>query len=555
MSKTQKKRMTNFLVQGSILAVAGLICRLIGLVYRMPMTLSFKEEGLGYYDSAYSIYNIALIVSSYGMPLAVSKLVAAKVATNEYKNARRVLMGALTFAITTGLITSLVVFFGADFFATSILNSPNSAVPLKVLSPTIFLCAIMGTLRGYFQGNSTMIPTSVSQILEQIVNAIVSVVATVTFMNIYRHETNRCAYGAAGGTLGTTSGAIVGLIVLIIIFISTNKVRKEKIKSDTNEKVDSYKDIFKLILATVVPVILSQTLYNLNAVVDRILFNRMYDASEQVRSIHLGVYAKYVLLVNIPVAIATALGNSIVPVIVSEKVKGNVEGMKSKIDVAIRFNMLIAIPATFGFIALAPNIFELLFKGQSTGMSSIMLRIGALAVAFYALSTISNAILQAMNHMSLPLIHSAISFVVHLGVIVLLLKPGLLLKDGLGIYSLAIGNVVFALGVCILNWRSIAKKLQYKQEIKTTFVIPTIASIVMGAVTSGVAFGTKYGMGQVVHSSYIANMIATLVAILVAVIVYAIALVAFKGITKDELMRMPKGNTIYRIFCKLHLLK
>lgn len=547
MGKTQKKKMTNFLVQGSILAVAGLICRLIGVIYRVPMTTSFGEEGLGYYDSAYSIYNIALIVSSYGMPLAVSKLVAAKVANNEHKNARRVLAGAMTFAITTGLITALVVFFGADFFATNFLKSPNSALPLKVLSPTIFLCAIMGTLRGYFQGNSTMIPTSVSQILEQIVNAIVSVVATMTFMNMYSHKANTSAYGAAGGTLGTTSGAFIGLVVLIIIFIKSNSERKEKINSDTSEKVDSYKDIFKLIIATVVPVILSQTLYNLNAVVDRILFNHLYVASEQVRNIHLGIYAKYVLLVNIPVAIATALGNSIVPVIVAEKVKGNIEGMKSKIDAAIRFNMLIAIPAMFGFIALAPNIFNLLFKGQSTDMSSTMLRIGALAVAFYALSTISNAILQAMNHMSLPVIHSAISFVIHLGVIVLLLKPGLLLKDGLGIYSLAIGNVIFALGVCILNWRSIAKKLEYKQEIKTTFVIPTVCAIIMGAVAFGVAFGVKL----ILHS----NILATLVAIFVAVIVYAIALVVFKGITKDDLMRMPKGNVIYRLFCKVHLMK
>ena len=112
---------------------------------------------------------------------------------------------------------------------------------------------------------------------------------------------------------------------------------------------------------------------------------------------------------------------------------------------------------------------------------------------------------------------------------------------------MAIGNVVFALGVCILNWRSIAKKLQYKQEIRTTFVIPTIASIVMGAVAYGVAFGIKL----LLHS----NIIATIVAILVAVGVYAIALVAFKGITKDELLRMPKGNLIYRLFCKVHLMK
>lgn len=550
MGNTQKKKTSNFLLQGSILAIAGLICRLIGLVYRIPMINSFGKEGLGYYDAAYSIYNIALIISSYGMPLAVSKMVAAKVAKNEYKNEKRVLIASLSFAVTTGLITAAVVFFGADFFALKILKSPNCAMPLKVLSPTIFLCAIMGTLRGYFQGNSTMIPTSVSQILEQIVNAIVSVVATITFMNAFSSKKNVCAYGASGGTLGTTSGALIGLIVLVIIFVATNKDRKENIKNDTHEVADSYKDIYKLIIWTIVPVILSQTLYNLNAVVDRAVYNHMVDATEKVRATNLGLYAQYVLLVNIPVAIATALGNSIVPVIVAERVNNNIEGMKNKISVAIKFNMLIAIPATIGYIVLARNITDLLFPTKDMTLAqnqANILMVGAIAVAFYALSTISNAILQAMNYMRLPVIHSAISFVVHLGFIYVLLKPGIVCKDGLGVYSLAIGNAIFALGVCILNWWSIARKIQYKQEIKRTFVIPTLAALVMGAVAFGVAYGVKI-LGD-------SNLIATVVAIVVAVIVYAIALIGFKGITKDELLRMPKGNMLYRILCKVHLMK
>lgn len=550
MGNTKKKKASNFLLQGSILAVAGLICRLIGLVYRMPMTNSFGDEGLGYYDSAYSIYNIALIVSSYGMPLAVSKLVAAKVTTKEYKNAKRVLIGSMTFAITTGLVTALVVFIGADFFATNMLKSPNSALPLKVLAPTIFLCAVMGTLRGYFQGNSTMIPTSISQILEQIINAIVSVVATITFMNAFSGKASVCAYGAAGGTLGTTSGALVGLMVLVIIYIRGCKERKEDIINDTHEEVDSYKDIFKLILMTILPVILSQTLYNLNAVVDRTLFNNMYDATEKVRASYLGIYAKYVLMVNIPVAIATALGNSIVPVIVRERVNGNMEGMNRKIDIGIKFNMLIAIPSTVGLAVLAPNIMKLLFpsaSAMSIKMSSIMLMIGSVAVAFYALSTISNAILQAMNYMRYPLIHSAIAFVLHLVVIVLILKPGLILKDGLGIYSLAIGNVIFAFIVCLLNARSISKKTGYKQEVKKTFVIPAVAAILMGMA----AYGAAKGVNLIVHS----NLISTLIAIIIALIVYAISLIALKGITKDELIRMPKGQKIYILLCKIHLMK
>jgi stage V sporulation protein B len=301
---------------------------------------------------------------------------------------------------------------------------------------------------------------------------------------------------------------------------------------------------------TILPVILSQTLYNLNAVVDRTLFNNMYNASEKVRISYLGIYAKYVLMVNIPVAIATALGNSIVPVIVRERVNGNIEAMNRKIDVGIKFNMLIAIPSTVGLAVLAPNIMKLLFpsaSAQSIRMSSIMLAIGSVAVAFYALSTISNAILQAMNYMRYPLIHSAIAFILHLGIIVAILKPGFILKEGLGIYSLAIGNVSFAFIVCLLNARSISKKTGYKQEVKKTFVIPTLAALIMGLVAYGVAYGTDVFTGS--------NVISTLVAIILAVIAYLLSLIVLKGITKEELMGMPKGKKIYRFLCKIHLMK
>ena len=168
-----KSRRNNFLVQGSILAAASIISRLIGLIYRIPMTNIIGDEGIGYYNVAYSIYNIALILSSYSLPLAVSRLVAAKCVNKEYKSSYRIFKGALIFGAASGLLMALVIFFGADFFAVTFFESPKSALPLRVLSPTIFLCAIMGVIRGYFQGKKTMIPTSVSQIVEQIINAIV----------------------------------------------------------------------------------------------------------------------------------------------------------------------------------------------------------------------------------------------------------------------------------------------------------------------------------------------------------------------------------------------
>ena len=531
----EKKKINNFFVQGSILAMAGIICRLIGFVYRVPMNNSLGE-GVTYYSKAYDVYNIALIVSSYGMPLAVSKLIATRVALKEYKNERRVFKAALSFAIIMGVMTSLIVFFGADSFAKLLFNMPECALPLKVLSPTIFICAIMGTLRGYFQGNGNMIPTSVSQIIEQIFNAVISVVATITFMKIYNNQ----SYGAAGGTLGTTIGAFAGLVCLLIIFLVTNKDRKIRIKDDKSDNVISYKEIYRLIMITTIPIILSQTVYNLNGIIDSAVFCHMNRDANNGKV--LAPYTLYILLVSIPVAIATALSNTVSPVIVREKVKGNMKGMRVKINQAIKYNMLIAIPASVGLGVLSDNIMKLLFPSrEDVNIAAKLLMIGALAVVFFALSTTTTAILQSVDLMKLPIINSAISLVSHLVFIVIFLK------NGMGIYSLAVGNVIFALGVCILNWRSISKHIEYKQEIKKTFMIPTICAIIMGIITYMISSGLMY----VFHS----NLLATIISIIVAIIVYLILMIKLGAINKNEFNKIPKVQYIYKIFLKLHIIK
>lgn len=531
----EKKKINNFFVQGSILAMAGIICRLIGFAYRVPMNNSLGE-GVTYYSKAYDVYNIALIVSSYGMPLAVSKLIATRVALKEYKNERRVFKAALSFAIIMGVMTSLIVFLGADSFAKLLFNMPECALPLKVLSPTIFICAIMGTLRGYFQGNGNMIPTSVSQIIEQIFNAVISVVATITFMKIYNNQ----SYGAAGGTLGTTIGAFAGLVCLLIIFLVTNKDRKIRIKDDKSDNVISYKEIYRLIMITTIPIILSQTVYNLNGIIDSAVFCHMNRDANNGKV--LAPYTLYILLVSIPVAIATALSNTVSPVIVREKVKGNMKGMRVKINQAIKYNMLIAIPASVGLVVLSDNIMKLLFPSrEDVNIAAKLLMIGALAVVFFALSTTTTAIFQSVDLMKLPIINSAISLVSHLVFIVIFLK------NGMGIYSLAVGNVIFALGVCILNWRSISKHIEYKQEIKKTFMIPTICAIIMGIITYMISSGLMY----VFHL----NLLATIISIIVAIIVYLILMIKLGAINKNEINKIPKVQYIYKIFLKLHIIK
>jgi stage V sporulation protein B len=536
------KKSNNFLVQGGILAAASIIVRLIGLLYRIPLTNIIGDEGMGYYSTAFSIYNIALILSSYSLPLAVSKLVSARTVMKQNRNSYRIFLCSMCFAIMVGTIASLMLYFGADFFASTVYNMPQSAIPLRILAPTIFVFAVMGVLRGYFQGKNTMLPTAVSQILEQIVNAIVSITAAYYLMEAHSANENISAFGAAGGTLGTFVGASIALIFLAFIFALYKPIIDKQLRKDTTGVRESYKEIIRALLITILPVIISQTVYQISSLIDGSIFsNIMADKGLEYVALW-GIYSnKYNLLINVPVSIASAMAVAIIPSLVASKVNGaNVE-VKNKIHQAIKFNMIIAIPAAVGIGVLASPILRLLF-GDGRELPANLVRIGSIAIVFFSLSTITNAVLQGINKMNIPVIHSAISLAIHIILIFLLLK-----LFNLSTYALVIGNVTFALAVCIMNWISIGKILNYKQEVKKTFLIPTLCSAIMGLVS----FFTYKGIYYVLNS----NAISAILAILFGMIVYGLTLLLFKGITEEELYDMPKGRIIAGIAHKLHLLR
>lgn len=192
---SEKKK--NVLLQGGILAGAGIITKIIGFAYRIPMGNMMGDEGNGLYSVAFGIYGIALTISSYSLPLAVSKMVSAKVAKAEYQNMRRVLVSALVYALIAGMLAMNVLYFGAGALAAAY-RKPGIERPLRVLAPTTFIVALLGVFRGYFQGHGDMVPTSVSQILEQFMNAAISVFATWQFMRMYGALPEAASYAAAG---------------------------------------------------------------------------------------------------------------------------------------------------------------------------------------------------------------------------------------------------------------------------------------------------------------------------------------------------------------------
>ena len=547
----KQKKNNSFLMQGMILAVAGIITRIIGIVYRIPVANILGTEGQGFYATAFSIYNIALLLTSYSLPLAVSKLISARVSKGERKNAMRIFKGALWFAFIVGSAVACIVFFFSDFIAKTIMSMAPSAYALRVLAPGLLIVAVMGVLRGFFQGMGTMMPTAISQILEQIVNAVVSIIGASYLLEMGKKAAEKAnndsvayAYGAAGGTLGTVCGALFGLLFLLFVMKIYSPTIKKQLKRDHSKKRESYREIYMILLMTIAPVILSTAIYNISETIDIGMFGSIMAAqghSLKERSDLLGRFSShYNVLINIPLAVANALGASLIPSLTAAVAVGNKKQIHSKIAMAIRFSMMIAIPSFVGFLVLANPILALLFNGN-IDISANMLRLGAITVVFYCMSTVTNAILQGLNKMTIPVKHGAISLGIHLvGLLIMLV----IFK--MGIYAVVASNIIFSLSMCILNARSLKHDAGYRQEVKNTFLIPSIASIVMG----GAAFVIYFLCNLVISQN-----IAVIIAKIVAVLIYAVSLLKLGGLSSEEILALPKGSTLLSLFRKLHLVK
>ena len=304
-----RKKKDSFILQAGILASAGIIVRIIGLLYNAPLVAIIGDEGNGYYNSAYYAYSIILLISSYSIPSAVSKVIAQKLATREYRNAHRIFRCALYYVLVVGGIASLFVFFGAGL----LVKMESAVFPLKVLAPTIFFSGILGVLRGYFQAHKSMTQTSVSQIVEQIVNAGVSIGMAYVMVGVAadRDATTRASYGAAGGTIGTGAGVLAGLFFMAGVYALNKKTIRKRIERDTVHEDESYKEIFKMILMVVTPFILSTGIYNINNFLDNTIYQRiMMDyrkLDEAVVAMDLSVVAKGTKISNIPIAFASAI--------------------------------------------------------------------------------------------------------------------------------------------------------------------------------------------------------------------------------------------------------
>lgn len=542
---SNKGKQGSFVMQAGILAAAGIICRIIGLLYRSPLAHVIGDEGNGYYSSAYEIYTIILLVSSYSIPSAISKVIAQQLALRQYRNARKIFHCALLYVVIVGGAASILTLVFAD-----VLVGSNSVPVLRIFAPTIFFSGILGVLRGYFQAHGTMMPTSFSQILEQILNAVISILAAFLLMRLVAGEdsTTQAIYGASGSAIGTGAGVLVALLFMLFVLALNRKTLARQVKRDRSGELLETSEVFRIIITMVTPIILSTFIYNCNSSLNLTIYTRIMEyvkgVSEEEAYTQYGLFSgKAKQIANIPIALASAMSTAVIPGISGSFARGDIRETNRKIATAVKTTMLLSIPSAVGLAVLAKPVVLLLYpQPESVDMVSYLLAGLSVSVVFYAISTISNGVLQGIGKVNLPVINAAAALVVQTVVVVVLL-----LFTDLGLHTLVIATVVYSFLMCILNGLSVRKQLGYRQEFVNTFCIPFWASVIMGAA----AFGVYHGLYLLVP----VNVVCLAAALIVAVLLYFVLVIKMGAVREDELMSLPKGAFCVAMARKCRLIR
>ena len=500
----------NLVRNASFLMIAAMISKIIGLLYKSPLSSIVGNMGMGYISLAQNAYMILLMIASFSIPQAVSKVIAERLAFKEYKNAQKFFRGALIYTMILSGASALFCLFGAKYMIPS--NQPGATLALQVLAPTIFLSGILGVYRGYFQAHSNMLPTSLSQIIEQILNAAVSIGAAWLFIHFFSDGTKEgiAKWGAAGGTVGTGAGVLIALLFMAAAYEVNRKQIARHVRADQTGKEDSYREIFRVLFLIVTPIIFSSFIYNINGYINGVMYSELagrQGVNSEVVSTLYGEYSVYFLtIINIPLTLAGAVPTSMIPEVSALYAQHRRKAARRKIDEATQLSMFISIPAAVGLAVLAYPITRLLFP-NTNGTAGTLLLIGAVTIIFNTNSNVSNGVLQGIGKANLPMWNAAIALVINVGLLVALLQ-----LTSLGIYAVLVATIVYSIVICILNDISMKKYIHYKNPWGTVYLCPLLASIPMGVAAGGI-----YYLLELVTGS---NLISLLFAIAIGGMIY-----------------------------------
>ncbi len=537
------KKDNTLVKNASFLMIAALISKIIGLIYKRPLSSMLGNESFACFQFAQNIYFILLMIASFSIPQAVSKLMAERIAFHRYRDAQRVFKGALIYAVIAGGIVSLFCLFGSSILIPA--NMANARLALQVLAPTIFLSGILGVFRGYFQAYRNTMPTSISQILEQIANACVALLM-VHFMQVNFAGASgdvQQRWEAAGATMGTGAGVLSALLLMLAIYGLNRRFISRRISKDRHSHGESYGEVLRLIVLIVSPIILSSFIYNVNGYINSYMYSSIMDYRGVEESVVQTLYSQnsyFMTIINIPLTLASTAPTSMIPEVSAQYARGDVKAANQKTDQATWISMLISIPAAVGLAVLAGPVTRILFPLSTTTAANI-LAIGAVTVILNGCSNISNGVLQGIGKPRIPMINATIA----LGVDVIVMAV-LLFATDLGVYAIVSAMIVYAVVMCVLNDRAMKKYMNYRNPWKKAYLPPLMASVPMGIVAGGVYYG--------LYLLIPVNLVCLILSIGLAAFTYFCVYMKIAKPSAEELSGLPGGGMMIRLSRKLRLI-
>lgn len=542
----EKKKKNTFAKNVLMLMFSQVLIKLLGLIYRLAITnvKGFGDVGNGYYSAGYQVYAVLLIISSQGIPGAVSKLVSNKVAKGKYNEAHRVFKVSMVVFGIIGFIASLLLLLSANFVSSKILNVPDVSYVLKVLSPAIFFVCVSAVIRGYFAGLGTMKASSISQALEQFFNCV------LTIIFVYALVGKEPYIMAAGGNLSTTLAILISFSYLIVFYKKNIKEWREESDDVVITTKEENKKMVKMIIATAIPLTVGSVISVVTSFIDTvtvsnciqiaysgILKSKILLEKEAMRLT--GILSKVDTLVNLPLAVNLSFYSALIPEITAAISKKDFKSASKKISFSISSSLLILIPCAIGFIVLADPILKMLYPNASDGAH--ILQIAAVTMVFVGINHTIQGSLFGLGKMYTPALALLIGCVIKIGLnLVLITNPNI------NIYGAVISSFICQFVVFMIVYITMKRNIKVKFEPVKHIVKPLLAGLIMGAVI----FFINYLFNGVIR-----NSILTIINIMIGAVVYLISVFALKILSKDEILMLPKGEKIYNLLVKLKFYK
>ncbi len=528
MSDAQKKQ--NFLQGTALLAMATAIVKVIGALYKIPLNAIIGAQGFGYFNTAYEIYNVLLMISTAGLPVAMSRMISQASSLNHFNQVRRIYHTARGIFLGLGVAGTLLMTLFCRQLA-QFQNQPDAWAAIGFLGPCVLLICIMSTFRGFFQGQSNMLPTSISQVLEAVVKLIVGMIAALALKEL----TGSIPLAAGGAILGVTASCLVSSVYLFRCCR-----RSFAVLPQTFDEPRSYTDTAKGLMIIAIPITIgSAGLQFLTMLETRIYMGQLLELgnSQAAADTMRGIYGMTQTIFNMPCAFITPITISIIPAITAQLTTCSHAEARETEESAIRITGLISAPCAFGLALLAEPVTSLLggYTGENLVLATRLMTILGFCILFNAVVLVTNAIMQAHGHAGRPVINMLIGGVLKLGAVFILTG-----NPHIGIVGTPIGTLLCYLAISALNIFSIRSLLDNPPAIVPNLIRPFLAAVAMGVFVMGAFLGLK-GLGIT------SRLILCGLPIAVGVVAYLLAAVKFKVVTRQDCLLLPKGEKIAKL--------